>query len=53
MSLHHHQSNLPLEKDQTNVPVAQMIPEDTTYKQQWKLCQQTPKGKLNHFNNSF
>lgn len=33
----------PLEKDQVNVPVAQMIPECTTCKQQQKLCQQIPK----------
>lgn len=53
MSLHHHSSNLPLEKDQTNVPVAQTVPEETTCKQQQKLCQQIPKGKLYHFNNNF
>jgi len=50
-SLHHHSSNLPLEKDQTNVPVPQMVPEETTCKQRRKLCQQIPKGKPNHFNN--
>lgn len=50
MSLHHHSSNLPLEKHQTNVPIAQMVPEETTCKEQQKLCQQIPKGKPYHFN---
>lgn len=53
MSLHHHSRNLPLEKDQTNVPVAQMVPEEMTCKQQRKPCQQIPKGKPYHFNNNF